>query len=254
MRWTQPVRGGDDGVLCLWLDKGRPVVAMTIFTFKGDDGNRVGRPRAPVALAPPLEGAWQGREMWHTRRPGSRSRPCPTPRRPPTPPRPASARCRPSSGDFYGQHHRQQELHLAAPRPHEAPLPLRGTGPEVVDGALFALVQGNDPEAFVLLEARPDGKATRWYYGLARLTDLRLRVRLKDREVFSVPYTNGRAGRALSDRHRRRKRRARRPRISRSREAARSAAIRPAPSEAPPMLSSSIDPTGSPRGGVADRS
>src|SRR3954453_510593 len=40
MRWTQPVRGGDDGVLCLWVDRGRPVVAMTIFTFKGGDGLR----------------------------------------------------------------------------------------------------------------------------------------------------------------------------------------------------------------------
>lgn len=67
------------------------------------------------------------------------------------------------------------------------------TGPEVIDGALFALAQGTDPEVFVLIEARPasEGKPAAWYYGLARLTDLRLRVRLYGTEVFSVPYTVG---------------------------------------------------------------
>src|SRR4051812_24345653 len=36
MRWSQPVRGGEDGVICLWTDEGRPVVAMSFFTLKAD--------------------------------------------------------------------------------------------------------------------------------------------------------------------------------------------------------------------------
>jgi hypothetical protein len=59
------------------------------------------------------------------------------------------------------------------------------------DGALFALVQGTDPEAFVVLEARGDGKAARWEYAIARFTDLAIRVRLKDQEVFSEEHSLG---------------------------------------------------------------
>src|SRR5262245_9175757 len=34
LRWWQPVRGGDDGALYLWVKDGRPVAAVTFFTFK----------------------------------------------------------------------------------------------------------------------------------------------------------------------------------------------------------------------------
>jgi hypothetical protein len=61
------------------------------------------------------------------------------------------------------------------------------------DGALFALVQGTDPEAFILLEARGEGKDAHWEYAVARFTDLEIHVRLKDREVFSGPNTTGAA-------------------------------------------------------------
>ena len=59
------------------------------------------------------------------------------------------------------------------------------------DGALFALVQGTDPEAFVVLESRGQGKDAHWEYAVARFTDLEVRVRLKDREVFSGPHSLG---------------------------------------------------------------
>ena len=61
------------------------------------------------------------------------------------------------------------------------------------DGALFALVQGTDPEAFILLEARGEGKDAHWEYAVTRFTDLEIHVRLKDREVFSGPHTLGQA-------------------------------------------------------------
>jgi hypothetical protein len=59
------------------------------------------------------------------------------------------------------------------------------------DGALFALVQGTDPEAFVLLEARGEGALARWHFAAARFTDLELHVRYKDHEVFAGPPSLG---------------------------------------------------------------
>src|SRR5581483_5398232 len=32
LRWWQPVRGGDDGAVYLWVRAGRPVAAVTFFT------------------------------------------------------------------------------------------------------------------------------------------------------------------------------------------------------------------------------
>lgn len=70
----------------------------------------------------------------------------------------------------------------------------------VVDGALFAFVEGNDPEVFLLLEATigDDRKDGAWRYTLARSTSHRVVVRIDDREVFSAePYRDG--ARSLND-------------------------------------------------------
>ncbi|MEJ7637511.1 MAG: hypothetical protein WKF75_05830 [Singulisphaera sp.] len=58
---------------------------------------------------------------------------------------------------------------------------------DVIDGALFCLAHGTDPEVFILLEARRGGDSPEWRYALARFSDLALKARYKDREVWSVP-------------------------------------------------------------------
>jgi hypothetical protein len=70
----------------------------------------------------------------------------------------------------------------------------------IVDGALFAFVEGNDPEVFLVLEgsAKEDRKRSAWRYSLARSASHRISVRLDDREVFAVdPYWS--TGRSLND-------------------------------------------------------
>src|SRR5581483_11336528 len=59
------------------------------------------------------------------------------------------------------------------------------------DGALFALAQGTDPEAFVLIESRGEGDSAHWELGVTRFTDLEIHVRYKDHEIFSGPNTTG---------------------------------------------------------------
>jgi hypothetical protein len=55
----------------------------------------------------------------------------------------------------------------------------------IVDGALFAFVEGNDPEALLLLEAAAaEGKDCAWRYTLARMTFYGVSVKLADREVI----------------------------------------------------------------------
>jgi hypothetical protein len=58
----------------------------------------------------------------------------------------------------------------------------------VVDGAIFALTQANDPEVLVLLELarRTADAAPAWSYAFARISSKRMRGRVDDKEVWSV--------------------------------------------------------------------
>ncbi len=62
------------------------------------------------------------------------------------------------------------------------------TDPEVIDGAVFALVSsaGTDPEIILLLEARKTPQGPRWTYGAARFSDMSLWLKHKDREVWNA--------------------------------------------------------------------
>ncbi len=65
------------------------------------------------------------------------------------------------------------------------------TDSQVLDGALFGIVLGTDPEVFLVLEARQSGDAPTWQYGLARMNTDPIAVSYKDQEVWrveKVPY------------------------------------------------------------------
>jgi hypothetical protein len=57
----------------------------------------------------------------------------------------------------------------------------------VVDGALFTLISsaGTDPEVLLLIEAKEADGKMRWEYACGRFSDWELRVKRKDKEVWS---------------------------------------------------------------------
>ncbi len=66
--------------------------------------------------------------------------------------------------------------------------------PEVIDGALFAFVEGTDPDVFLCLEARLVKDKPSWQYGLARVVRLPVAVSYQGKKVWvadllSVPET-----------------------------------------------------------------
>ena len=62
---------------------------------------------------------------------------------------------------------------------------------DVVDGALFAFVQGTDPEVVVVLEAAlRDGKS-KWRYALTRSTAFAVEADLDGETVWSEPFSVG---------------------------------------------------------------
>jgi hypothetical protein len=67
---------------------------------------------------------------------------------------------------------------------------LRYEGPNtrLVDGAIFLMAYGRNPEIALLIEARRENKGQpAWFYGLARIGAARLRVNLDNREVADLP-------------------------------------------------------------------
>jgi hypothetical protein len=189
LRWWQPVRGGDDGALYLWVRDGRPVAAVTFFTFKWPDGNRAIVHERHAFAQEPVEASWRDRPVWHTTQPGLTFRPVPDA---PAPAATAAARLRQMQTlvPEFSANTTDSKGSDWPLRPLARPL-YRYEGP--TDGALFALAQGTDPEAFLLLEARGEGSTAHWEYAVTRFTDLRIAVRYKGHEVFSGPNTTGSA-------------------------------------------------------------
>jgi hypothetical protein len=187
LRWWQPVRGGDDGALYLWVRDGRPVAAVTFFTFKLPEGTRWVTHEHHSFAAEPVEATWKEKIVWRTSRPGLDYKPIPNApvpaANPPARLRQLQALVRDFSANTVDDKGSKWPL-----RPLVKPL-YRYEGK--TDGALFALVQGTDPEAFVIIEVRGEGQSARWEYAAARFTDLELHVRYKDLEVFSGPPSLG---------------------------------------------------------------
>lgn len=61
------------------------------------------------------------------------------------------------------------------------------TNPTLLDGAIFAFVQGTNPEVLLLLEARQVGNEHVWQHALARFNSVALRASYDGQQVWSVP-------------------------------------------------------------------
>lgn len=56
----------------------------------------------------------------------------------------------------------------------------------VVDGAMFTFVEATDPEAFLLLEARPADGRLQWHFGFARMASVQMQASRDNKNVWEV--------------------------------------------------------------------
>jgi len=188
LRWSQPVRGGDDGAVYVWLDRGRPAVIGSIFAWPRDDGLRVVVHEMHAFTAGPMRGVYKGSKVWEMEKPALEFKRVSGA----APPASSSAQrltqMRTLGRDFTAnsidRDDREWELRLLAQPLYRYELK---DHPELIDGAILAFVQGTDPEVLLILEARRDGDKSYWQYALARFSDFRLFVKFNGAEVWRVP-------------------------------------------------------------------
>jgi hypothetical protein len=181
-RWTNPVRDSNQGVTLLWTDNGRPQAIACLYSY-GADGLSIDHEFQSLATEP-LRATYQGKRVWEPQ-PAMKWKIVPAADQPADKATARLIQMRSIARRFDALVDQKQD-------PHELrllPQPLyryAAADDGIRDGALLAFVQATDPELLLLLEARQTEKGDQWHYALARVTDLALKVKLDEDEVWSA--------------------------------------------------------------------
>jgi hypothetical protein len=191
LRWSNPTAGTVFGEVFVWTDKGRPAVIASWYRWFSPDW---GRTLEVCSLAEAgLAGRVDDARFWKTDKPGLTLKPLKNTEAPAKTPASRLVQMRRLAGDFVA--------HLADTRGNDAGVkrqlrqltqpvfryPAPNASAAYLDGAMFAFVEGTDPEAFLLLEATRSDGGTSWRFGLVRMNRDALRVTFREQEAWSVP-------------------------------------------------------------------
>jgi hypothetical protein len=190
MRWINASRGRDaQDFLLLWVHDGRPVAAASVFPFDRDLCHEL----CSLSRTGELVARDRGRTLWAPESAGVKFRDVPDG---PAPAETATLRLAQmktlaarftSTLTGWKDDESEKEVLRLLPRPlHRYDIKAATTHPNLRDGALFAFVQGTDPEVLLLVEDVISDDRPRWQYAFARATSGALEARLEDQLVWSV--------------------------------------------------------------------
>lgn len=169
LNWSNPERRTDAGAMFLWTDAGRPKAAMCIY------------PRGPAHFeyefqslaANRISADGGGGPVWEPNAPGMTFRPLKSEVSPGSSKTVRTRQFRALAREFDaklkgpGRQPVQLRMLTAPVYRYGSPDELDG----VIGGAVFAFVQGTDPEAILIIEAvRTEAAQAAWQYGFARMS------------------------------------------------------------------------------------
>lgn len=197
LRWGNPARTNEDGAMYLWLRNGRPEAIGSIFTYKF---SRVRTKNEFHSLArEPLTARFREDLAWKAPTAGVVFAPVEDAPPPADSPRLRLIQMRQIasqfSADMVDARERRDTLRFLSQPLHRYDPAAKG----VIDGAIFALVLGTDPEVLVILEARESPSGKRWEFACARFHYNGLTVRRGDREVFHAELDQTQGNTNLGD-------------------------------------------------------
>ncbi len=178
--WSNPVRNSKYGYVFVWTDNGRPAVIASIHL-----STRVGwRNEFQSLTRKPIEAVQESRIVWSTKQPGIDWAPLDTDDAPADSRARRLTQMRNLARLFSAKIGKKnsEELRLMT-----QPL-YRYSSPDdqILDGALFAFVQGTDIEALLLIEATGQPESP-WRYGFSRMTGWPVEARYRGKVVWTVP-------------------------------------------------------------------
>ncbi len=185
----QPADDVEDGAIFFWLgEDGRPVASLQIFLVKNATApNGMWAHEFNSLSTGSLVGTRRGQPSWSPNRPGLEYHRLDDVPRPAATAAVRARQMRAIMRDFHATDYFKDkawsDLRLL-------PTPVARYGKEgraVIDGALFALAIGTDPEACVFLEVRQGKKGPEWFYAMAPLSCFSLKGTYKKKEVWDLP-------------------------------------------------------------------
>ena len=188
LRWTNPVSGLQDGTLFLWTEKsGRPAAAAQVFLT----ADNLWLHEFQSLYEGPFTAQRDEKPVWEPSRAGVSFKKL---EGAPTPASSAVKRLsqmrqlanRFTANDEFEGKSRWELRMLAKPL-----LRYADEKADLLDGAMFALAHGTDPEVFILLEARKADGDYVWHYALAPMTGYALKVQLDGKETWEVQWRKG---------------------------------------------------------------
>ena len=186
LQWSNPVAGSFHGSVFVWTDKGRPAVVASIYKKYVPLPPHLGIEFHTMASGP-VSAERDGHPEWFPDRGGLEPEPVPDAPAPADSPAQRLRQVRALARQFAATKTDRKDVTRSLrllPQPifrYEAP------DSDVLDGALFAFVEGTDPEVFLLIEARRRAGKLAWSYTLARMNSIALRVTYAGRELWAVP-------------------------------------------------------------------
>ncbi|MBI3864473.1 MAG: hypothetical protein HY290_21535 [Planctomycetia bacterium] len=185
-RWANPENAAKDGTIYLWTDRGRPAVALGLFTYDDDHFSHEWQ----SLTASSLTASHAAGTEWTTSEPGISFEKLEKVDPPAAAPAARLRQMKALAGRFtatyvgFSENQNPLELRLL-------PQPLyryeSSEIPELVDGGIFAFVQGTDPQLLLIVEAWKAASGEHWQFACARSASGAVAAKYEGREVFSVP-------------------------------------------------------------------
>ncbi|MHB8864017.1 MAG: hypothetical protein ACYC6N_16555 [Pirellulaceae bacterium] len=185
LRYVNHARESSSGTLVLWLHQGRPEAAATVYDWQ----NRICHAFVTLSRASNLIARDGPTVIWQPARPGIEFMPVPD-----APPpsdtdaerlREMKALSRLCGSTLLGWKDDLSDREVL--RLLTKPLyRYESKASDLLDGAVFAFVQGTDPETLLVLEAVRVGDRYEWQYGFARQTAGALDGRFRDKVVWTA--------------------------------------------------------------------
>ena len=186
LRWTNPVGGHQaHGEVFIWTDRGRPEAVLSLYEVT-QNGVHEHHEFTSLSLGD-LKAERSGAVAWAPPAGSVEMKRFPDAPPPEGPPRLRLGQMRKLAAQLTADKTTREDVRRDLRLLTQPIYRYEGEHPDLLDGALFAFVEGTDPEVLLLLEARRVGKQYEWFFGAARMNSVHMRVLRGEQVLWDGP-------------------------------------------------------------------